>query len=90
MSTLPREPTPPDAWTTGDLGPRTFTRALLVNSPPVALAEAPAPSASPPRRYVSGSEDAGVHLNRAHVATLPDGTRVELPAGTVLREEQAK
>ena len=32
------------------------------------------------------SEAGAVHINRPHIATLPTGERVELPAGTVLRE----
>lgn len=32
------------------------------------------------------AEAGAVHVDRPHVATLPDGSRVELPAGTVLRE----
>ena len=31
-------------------------------------------------------EAGAVHIDRPHVATLPTGERVELPAGTVLRE----
>ena len=32
------------------------------------------------------SEAGAVHIDRPHIATLPTGERVELPAGTVLRE----
>ena len=32
------------------------------------------------------AEAGAVHVDRPHVATLPNGVRVELPAGTVLRE----
>ena len=32
------------------------------------------------------SEAGAVHIDRPHIATLPTGERVELPAGTVLHE----
>lgn len=42
---------------------------------------------SPPPLLFEGPEErARVHLVAPHVATLPDGSRVNLPAGTVLRE----
>lgn len=50
--------------------------AILVNAPE-----------RPPRRYVSApGQPTEITLNKPHIATLPDGTTVNLPAGATLRE----
>lgn len=45
------------------------------------------PPFKPPVRLLGGDvAGSSCRLTQPHVATLPDGTRVNLPAGTVLRE----
>ena len=49
----------------------------------------PAPTSE--RRFLGGANIPTTYeAIKAYVATLPDGMCVNLPAGTVLREEQAK
>jgi hypothetical protein len=84
---MPGHDPPTVAWTKLDDG-RTGLPIGFFDDPPFVyeFTDANGPMRCHP---ASGVGPLTLHVQRPHVATLPDGTRVNLPAGTVLREGTA-